>query len=105
MSSPQESGRSKGLCTSRHLCQSPSGRGHLTLNQRVQGSSPCTPTCRIKDLAPLRYGPASQKDGLGSIWEAHLAWGLQYDVKCPPFRPDTWRKQEGSRISLRISLC
>ena len=26
-------------------------------------------------------------------------------MNCPPFRPDTWRKQEGSRISLRIGLC
>jgi hypothetical protein len=26
-------------------------------------------------------------------------------VNCPPFRPDSWRKQEGSRISLRIGLC
>ncbi len=26
-------------------------------------------------------------------------------VNCRPFRPDTWRKQEGSRISLRIGLC
>jgi hypothetical protein len=27
------------------------------------------------------------------------------DVNCPPFRPDSRRKQEGSRISLRIGLC
>lgn len=26
-------------------------------------------------------------------------------VNCPPFRPDTWRKQRGSRISLRTGLC
>jgi hypothetical protein len=38
MSIPQESGRSEGLCHSRHLGQSWSGHGHLTLNQRVQGS-------------------------------------------------------------------
>jgi pyruvate carboxylase len=26
-------------------------------------------------------------------------------MNCPPFRPDTWRKQEGSRISLGMCLC
>lgn len=28
-----------------------------------------------------------------------------YRMNCPPFRPDSWRKQEGSRISLRTGLC
>jgi hypothetical protein len=26
-------------------------------------------------------------------------------MNCPPFRPDTRRRQESSRISLRIGLC
>jgi hypothetical protein len=41
----------------------------LTLNQRVQGSSPCAPTIEIKDLADIPTGHASQKRRLGSIWE------------------------------------
>jgi hypothetical protein len=42
----------------------------LTLNQRVQGSNPCTPTNKIRHLEGLRRKAASQKSRLGSTWEA-----------------------------------
>jgi hypothetical protein len=42
----------------------------LTLNQRVQGSSPCAPTNKINKLEPFPIGAASQPLRLGSIWEA-----------------------------------
>src|SRR5215208_7516296 len=41
----------------------------LTLNQRVQGSNPCTPTNKIKHLGRLWAKAASQKSRLGSTWE------------------------------------
>jgi hypothetical protein len=37
-----------------------------TLNQRVQGSSPCAPTIEIKNLVGILAGRASQKSRLGS---------------------------------------
>jgi hypothetical protein len=42
----------------------------LTLNQRVQGSNPCTPTNKIRNLAQFSPASASQKCRLGSVWEA-----------------------------------
>src|SRR4051812_48637634 len=42
----------------------------LTLNQRVQGSNPCTPTNEIRHLVRLLPDAASQKSRLGSTWEA-----------------------------------
>jgi hypothetical protein len=46
------------------------GGDPISLNQRVQGSSPCAPTIDIKDLAHGWLLTASQKIGLGSAWEA-----------------------------------
>jgi hypothetical protein len=42
----------------------------LTLNQRVQGSSPCAPTNEINELQNYALGTASQKSRLGSTREA-----------------------------------
>jgi hypothetical protein len=39
--------------------------GWLTLNQRVQGSSPCAPTNEIKYLAELSDRRSSQKSKIG----------------------------------------
>jgi len=47
----------------------------LTLNQRVQGSNPCTPTSKVSDLERARRRGASQKVRLGSIWEAERLRG------------------------------
>src|SRR5215204_2454899 len=47
-------------------------REQLTLNQRVQGSNPCTPTNDVRRLAEFRNCYASQKSRLGSMWEARL---------------------------------
>jgi len=44
--------------------------GSLTLNQRVQGSNPCTPTSEFRRLVRLSPDAASQKSRLGSTWEA-----------------------------------
>src|SRR5215203_3196152 len=41
-----------------------------TLNQRVQGSNPCTPTSEFRRLVRLSPDAASQKSRLGSTWEA-----------------------------------
>jgi hypothetical protein len=41
-----------------------------TLNQRVQGSSPCAPAVEFKGLAVIALAAASQNIGLGSTWEA-----------------------------------
>src|SRR5215204_6863445 len=41
-----------------------------TLNQRVQGSNPCTPTNDFNDLGATSLWVASQKSRLGSTWEA-----------------------------------
>jgi hypothetical protein len=41
----------------------------LTLNQRVQGSSPCAPTNDFKDLGDISIGRSSQNFQLGSPWE------------------------------------
>src|SRR5215208_4821982 len=61
----------------RSVPRSPERRGcvaqlveQLTLNQRVQGSNPCTPTNKIKYLRRLWANAASQKSRLGSTWEA-----------------------------------
>src|SRR5215212_6381264 len=57
----------------RSVPRSPERRGcvaqlveQLTLNQRVQGSNPCTPTKDISGLGAYRESPASQKTRLGS---------------------------------------
>jgi hypothetical protein len=42
------------------------------LNQRVQGSNPCTPTNNIRHLALVWPASASQKRRLGSAWEAWI---------------------------------
>src|SRR5262249_4283182 len=43
----------------------PHSRDQLTLNQRVQGSSPCAPTNKIKYLLAILASVASQKTTLG----------------------------------------
>src|SRR5215204_3485454 len=55
----------------------------LTLNQRVQGSNPCTPTNEISYIGPVQRGSASQKCDLGSIWEAPLPLG-ELSLARPP---------------------
>ncbi|WP_420392378.1 hypothetical protein [Acuticoccus sp.] len=34
-----------------------------------------------------------------------LSFLIERDTELPPFRPDSWRKQEGSRVSLETGLC
>ena len=37
----------------------PQTTGTITLNQRVQGSSPCAPTNKVNDLAQVRVGQSA----------------------------------------------
>ena len=53
MSSHQESDGARICATPGHRRPSWYVGGHLTLNQRVQGSNPCTPTNKINDLVSL----------------------------------------------------
>ena len=66
----RKSPENNGLGHMRHHRQQPSNNSGLTLNQRVQGSNPCTPTNEISHLGAIRNCSASQKMRLGSTWEA-----------------------------------
>ena len=50
----RKSRRNNGLGCMRHHRLQPSNNSGLTLNQRVQGSNPCTPTNEFNDLPRQR---------------------------------------------------
>jgi hypothetical protein len=54
----------------------------------------------------------AEEHDFAAAWRSQPKWVVSRSLKsvgpnvnCPPFRPDSWRKQEGSRISLRTGLC
>jgi hypothetical protein len=55
----RKSPENNGLGHMRHHRQQPSNNSGLTLNQRVQGSNPCTPTKDFNYLAPDRHWRSS----------------------------------------------
>ena len=66
-----------------------------TARERIRGAARETPVYVSESFE--RMVAAFKENGLGQI--------LDFVLNCPPFRPDSRRKQEGSRISLRIGLC
>src|SRR5215207_8151058 len=60
-----------------------------TLNQRVQGSNPCTPTNDLNNLGPISR-TASQKSRLGSTWEAR------------PLLPQEWPRVLLHEVAARL---
>ena len=72
----------------------------------------------IKGMAKMFPAPQSRDRVLNDEEMAGFVRALKEDtislcsaavkvclLNCPPFRPDSRRKQEGSRISLRMCLC
>jgi hypothetical protein len=54
----------------------------LTLNQRVQGSSPCAPTNLFKALNAILALKSFPETKLGSVWEAERPWPGSPQLPC-----------------------